>query len=80
MGGGADLMGTAEIAALLGVSRQRVLVLAKHRDFPAPLAVLSMGKVWRASDVRTWARGRPRSGTEPPGRKPAPSKQESGPG
>lgn len=51
-----DLYGTAEIAALLGVSRQRVLVLAKHPDFPAPLAVLSMGKIWCAADIRTWAK------------------------
>lgn len=55
MGGDADLMGTAEIAALLGVSRQRVLKLAERDDFPRPLAVLSMGKVWRGSQVRQWA-------------------------
>lgn len=54
MAGDADLMGTAEIAALLGISRQRVLKLAQREDFPAPLAVLSMGKVWRGSKVRQW--------------------------
>lgn len=52
------LMGTAEIAALLGVSRQRVLQLAAHPAFPAPVAVLSMGKVWQADDIRAWARER----------------------
>ncbi len=52
------LMGTAEVAAHLGVTRQRVLQLAKQPGFPEPLAVLSMGKVWRASDVRAWAQGR----------------------
>lgn len=51
----ADLLGTAEIAALLGVSRQRVLVLAKREDFPRPLAVLSMGNVWRGREIRDWA-------------------------
>lgn len=58
------LMGTAEIAALLGVSRQRVLQLAAHRAFPEPVAVLSMGKVWKAEDVRRWSasRGRPGAG------------------
>jgi len=52
---GGDLMGTAEVAALLGVSRQRVLQLAQRGDFPKPLAVLSMGKVWRGRDIRRWA-------------------------
>lgn len=52
----ADLMGTAEIAALLGVSRQRVLKLAEKPGFPKPLAVLSMGKVWSGSDIRDWAK------------------------
>lgn len=54
-------MGTAEIAALLGVSRQRVLQLAQTATFPKPLAVLSMGKVWRGGDVRRWARQSGRS-------------------
>lgn len=56
-----ELMGTAEIAALLGVSRQRVLKIAAEAaaetGFPEPLAVLSMGKVWDGSAVRTWAAG-----------------------
>lgn len=56
----ADLVGTAEVAAMLGVSRQRVLALAKRGDFPSPLAVLSMGNVWRGSDVRKWAAERGR--------------------
>ena len=60
------LMGTAEIAALLGVSRQRVLQLAAHEGFPAPVAVLSMGKVWDARDIRAWARARAKPGKRPP--------------
>ena len=50
-----DLMGAAEIGRLLGVSRQRVQQLVKTRGFPPPAAVLDMGKVWRAEDIRTWA-------------------------
>ena len=59
-----DLWGTAEAAAWLGVSRQRVLQLAAQDGFPRPLAILTMGKVWRAQDLREWARtrGRPRPG------------------
>ena len=51
----ADLMGTSEVAALLGVSRQRVLVIARQPGFPKPLAVLKMGNIWRGRDIRKWA-------------------------
>jgi len=54
----ADLMGTSEVAALLGVSRQRVLMIAQQPGFPKPLAVLKMGNVWRGADVRAWALSR----------------------
>lgn len=50
-----ELMGTSEVAALLGISRQRVLVIAQQPGFPKPLAVLKMGNVWRGQDVRDWA-------------------------
>ena len=57
-------MGAAEIAALLGISRQRVLKLADNRAanragdaFPDALAELSMGKVWDGTEVRKWAAG-----------------------
>lgn len=50
----ADLMGTAEVAAYLGVTRQRVLQLAKTEGFPEPLVVLSMGKVWDGTKIREW--------------------------
>ena len=53
-----ELMGTAEVAAHLGVSRQRVLQLLaqEHSGFPQPVAVLSMGKVWDGRQVREWSR------------------------
>jgi hypothetical protein len=51
------LVGAQEIAAMLGgVSRQRVNQLAARGDFPAPDAVLAMGKVWKREDVEAWAR------------------------
>lgn len=59
-----ELMGTAEVAALLGVSRQRVLqLLADDTTFPPPAAVLKMGKVWDAEVVRRWAQGYTPRGT-----------------
>lgn len=53
-----ELMGTSEVAALLGISRQRVLVIAQQPGFPKPLAVLKMGNVWRGGDIRRWVAAR----------------------
>jgi prophage regulatory protein len=41
---------------MLGVSRPRVFQLTQGAQFPEPLAVLGMGKVWRTRDVLKWAR------------------------
>ncbi len=38
------------------VSRQRASVIANQRNFPEPVAVLAMGKVWRKVDVEAWIR------------------------
>jgi prophage regulatory protein len=51
-----DLMGSAEIGERLGVSRQRVQQLVTRPDFPKPLRVLAMGKVWDSEDVEAWIR------------------------
>jgi predicted DNA-binding transcriptional regulator AlpA len=48
------LVGASEIAALLGVTRQRVNQLSKQPDFPAPVARLGSGAVWRTEDVQRW--------------------------
>jgi predicted DNA-binding transcriptional regulator AlpA len=50
-----ELVGATEIADLLGVTRQRVQQLANEAGFPAPVAILKMGKVWVLDDVRAWA-------------------------
>ena len=63
--GALDLVSTAEIARLLGVTRQRVQQLAKTNDFPEPAATLSMGSVWHTHDVRTWAARTGRTLAEP---------------
>ncbi|TDB78703.1 hypothetical protein [Micromonospora sp. KC721] len=52
-----ELVGVAEIRVMLGnVSRQRASVVANQRNFPEPIAVLAMGKVWLRSDVEAWIR------------------------
>lgn len=50
-------MGVAEIAEMLGITRQGVDKLVRTRDdFPPPLAVLTAGRIWRREDVERWAR------------------------
>jgi prophage regulatory protein len=53
-----EVMAAAEIADYLGVSRQRVAVLVERANFPAPIAHLSVGRIWRTSDIRQWAANR----------------------
>lgn len=50
------LVGPREIAKLLGISRQRVTQLVERPDFPIPVAVLAMGKVWHTDDITAWAK------------------------
>ena len=61
------LAGVTEVDDILGVSRQRAAQLAETQGFPAPVAELASGRIWRSQDVRLWSEtprrgGRPRSG------------------
>jgi prophage regulatory protein len=52
-----ELLGVTEVAALLGISRQRVQQLTEtDADFPEPAAELARGRVWQKSDVVRWAK------------------------
>ena len=61
-----ELVGIAEAAEYLGVSRQRASQLQTRQGFPAPVASLRSGPVWRKGDLsrfaETWSRqaGRPK--------------------
>lgn len=50
-----QLVGVAEIAELLGLTRQRVLQLRSVPGFPQPVAVLSAGLIWNRRDIERWA-------------------------
>ncbi|HEY5013940.1 MAG TPA: helix-turn-helix domain-containing protein [Acidimicrobiia bacterium] len=52
----AELVGQAEIANMLGVTKQRVHQLARTEGFPAPTAELAAGRIWRRKDIEAWAR------------------------
>ena len=53
---GRYLMGQAEIADRLGVTRQRVQQLIAKPNWPEPFDVLAMGKVWWIKDIDDWIR------------------------
>jgi predicted DNA-binding transcriptional regulator AlpA len=50
-----ELAGIAEVAALLGVSKQTAIGYSQRADFPAPLERLKAGPVWRVGDIEEWA-------------------------
>ena len=51
-----ELVIAADIARRLGISPQRVNVLAGGPGFPKPLGKLGRSSVWRWSSVERWAR------------------------
>jgi hypothetical protein len=52
-------VGVAEIAEILGVSRQRVNAILKTvDDFPQPEVVLTAGRIWQRETVEAWCRRR----------------------
>lgn len=60
------LVGMAEIAEMLGVTRQRVSQLIEtYEDFPKPEVELSGGRVWSRTAIETWIATHPERG---PGR------------
>ena len=57
-----DLLGTQELAAMLGIKPRTISAyLARGgRSLPAPYARLACGPVWRVEDVKTWQKQRRR--------------------
>jgi hypothetical protein len=55
-----ELVGVSEAAAILGWDRRRVITYVDRGAFPAPLARLASGRVWRRDDVEAFARDRSR--------------------
>jgi hypothetical protein len=52
----APVVGVHELAAMLGVSKQRASQYVRRppRSFPEPLTVLAAGPVWLTDDVAAW--------------------------
>lgn len=51
-----ELVIAVDIATRLGISPQRVYVLASGAGFPKPVGTLGRSAVWRWSTVEHWAR------------------------
>jgi predicted DNA-binding transcriptional regulator AlpA len=51
-----ELAIATDIANRLGLSPQRVYVLAASLGFPKPIGMLGRSAVWRWSSVERWAR------------------------
>jgi predicted DNA-binding transcriptional regulator AlpA len=49
-----------DIAALLGVSRQRAGQITQRSDFPAPAKLVGERRLWRRRDVERWRDARSR--------------------
>ena len=55
------LVAIPEIATMLGVSRQRASkIIHSYENFPEPVAELSIGRIWKRSDVQRWINTNPR--------------------
>jgi len=60
-----DLVGSAEIAEMLGVVRQYIHQLQQEDPtFPKPVATLSAGRIWDRADIVEWARATGRAITQ----------------
>lgn len=49
-----DVMGVAEIAHRIGVSRSRAAQIVRERGFPEPAARLIGIIIWETADVEAW--------------------------
>jgi predicted DNA-binding transcriptional regulator AlpA len=60
------LVGAVEIAAMLGVTRQRVYQMTNEDPtFPAPEVTLAGGRVWTRKSVEAWAKAAGREIQDP---------------
>lgn len=57
---GDDLVGAAEVARMLGVTRQRLHQMVQTMpDFPPAVAILAAGRIWERVPVEEWIRQHP---------------------
>ena len=53
-----EVVSVDEITEMLGVVKRTAFRYANREDFPAPVATLAAGRIWRRVDVERWAKER----------------------
>lgn len=48
------LLGTSEVAQVLGVSKQRIHALRKNKKFPLPIVTLASSPIWDRREVEAF--------------------------
>ena len=66
MAGELRVVGLAEVAETLGVSKRTASRYAARAEFPRPAVVLAMGPIWLLEDVEAWASTNPIALGRPP--------------
>lgn len=51
------VIGTAEVAELLGCPKQQIYSLRKRKDFPQPLRIIAATPLWNKADIETFKAG-----------------------
>jgi predicted DNA-binding transcriptional regulator AlpA len=46
-----NLLGTSEVAVVLGVSKQRIHALRKNKKFPQPIVTLAATPIWDKREI-----------------------------
>lgn len=64
--GAMEFIGTYEMAAMLGLGRERTSQLAMTKGFPEPAIVLAIGRIYRTADFYEWAERVGRKILQPP--------------
>ena len=49
-----DILGTAEVASVLGVSKQRIHSLRQMLEFPEPVKILASTPIWDKSEIMSF--------------------------
>ncbi|MGC5664914.1 helix-turn-helix transcriptional regulator [Micromonospora sp. WMMD723] len=62
---GWDLLGSAEVADVLGVSTARVRQLEQRPDFPQPAVTIAGGRIYRRDEIEEYAERRSRTPGRP---------------
>lgn len=73
-----DFVGTAEVAEMLGVTKQTLTNWrTRNASFPTPVAELKSGPVWRRQDIADWGKSVGRQLKDRPRKTKAPAKQDA---